>query len=105
MRFANPAEATEALWARGLVPSGCARGVWGSLGVHGWPWGFLGVHGGSLGFLGRAFEGLGGSSGRPWVLSGGSFKLLGRSLGVLGSLRELIEGPWRVLGELLGCPR
>ena len=63
------------------------------------------MHVGSLGVLGRAFEGLGGSSGGPWVLSGGSFGLLGRSLGVLGGLRELIEGPWRVLGELLGCPR
>ena len=39
------------------------------------------------------------------MISGVSFGLLGRSLGVLGSLRELIEGPWRVLGELLGCHR
>ena len=36
------------------------------------------------------------------MLAGGSFGLLGKSLGVLGCLRELIEGPWRVLGELLG---
>ena len=44
----------------------------------------LGVPLGSTGVLGRAFEGLGRSSGGPWVLSGVSFGLLGRSLGVLG---------------------
>ena len=36
------------------------------------------------------------------MLSGGYFGLLGRSLGVLGGLRQFIEGPWRVLGDVLG---
>ena len=87
MRFANPAEATGGSVGQRLgalrICKGCLGvlgGSWKALGVLGAPWGVLGV-------LGRAFEGLGGSSGGPWVLSGG-----------------VLRAPWEVLGGPWGSP-